>query len=73
MAINSNEDQKQNNEQLTPKQKEFVDFLEEASYQSKEYEQPKLNLIWNIVIYASFAAIGIFLVYLYSSYIFINK
>ena len=73
MAVNSNEDQKQNNEELTPKQKEFVDFLEEASNQSKEYEQTKLNPIWNLVIYVSFAVIGIFLVYLYSSYIFINK
>ena len=73
MAINYNEDQKKKNEQLNPNQKEFIDFLEEASNQSKEYEQPKLNPIWNLFIYVSFATIGIFLVYLYSSYIFINK
>ena len=72
MAVNSNEYTKQDNE-LTPKQKEFVDFLQQASNQSKDYKQPKLNTIRNLIIYAGFVAIGIFLVYLYSSYIFINK
>ena len=39
----------------------------------KEFKEPKLSKVWNILIYGSFIAIGIFLVYLYSSYIFINK
>ena len=72
MALKSSKDQK-NDGDLTPKQKIFVDFLERASNQSKEFEKPKLNKIWNILIYGSFAAIGIFLVYLYSAYIYINK
>jgi len=38
-----------------------------------EYENPKLSRIWNFLIYGSFFAIGAFLVYLYSAYIFINK
>ena len=38
-----------------------------------EYENPKLFRIWNFLIYGSFFAIGAFLVYLYSAYIFINK
>ena len=38
-----------------------------------EYEKPKLFMIWNFLIYGSFFAIGAFLVYLYSAYIFINK
>ena len=33
----------------------------------------KLIKIRNFLIYASYLAIGIFLLYLYSSYIFINK
>ena len=35
--------------------------------------KPRLLKIWNFMIYGSFIAIGIFLVYLYSAYIFINK
>ncbi len=38
-----------------------------------EYEKPKLFRFWNVLIYGSFFAIGAFLVYLYSAYIFINK
>ena len=38
-----------------------------------EYEKPKLFRIWNFLIYGSFIAIGVLLVYLYSAYIFINK
>ena len=38
-----------------------------------EYEKPKLFGIWNFLIYGSFIAIGVLLVYLYSAYIFINK
>ena len=72
MALNSNNDQKVNRK-LTPKQKIFLDFLEGASNQSKEFDKPKLYKIWNILIYGSFGAIGIFLVYLYSAYIFINR
>ncbi len=33
----------------------------------------KLLNIWNFLIYVSYIFIGFFLVYLYSSYIFINK
>ena len=39
----------------------------------QEYKEPQLFKIWNFLIYGCFFAIGIFLVYLYSSYIFINK
>jgi len=39
----------------------------------QEFKKPKLLEIWNFLIYGSFIAIGIFLVYLYSSYVFINK
>ena len=39
----------------------------------QEFKKPKLLKIWNFLIYGSFIAIGLFLVYLYSSYIFINK
>ena len=38
-----------------------------------ENENPKLFNIWNFLIYGTFFAIGAFLVYLYSAYIFINK
>jgi hypothetical protein len=41
--------------------------------EEKGFKTPKLFKIWNFLIYGSFIAIGIFLVYLYSSYIFINK
>ena len=44
-----------------------------AKKEEKEYEKPKLFRIWNFLIYGSFFAIGAFLVYLYSAYIFINK
>ena len=39
----------------------------------KSFKKPKLFKIWNFLIYGSFIAIGVFLVYLYSAYIFINK
>ena len=38
-----------------------------------EYEKPKLFRMWIFLIYGSVFAIGAFLVYLYSAYIFINK
>jgi len=41
--------------------------------EEKESKKLKLYTIWNFLIYGSSIAIGIFLVYLYSSYIFINK
>ena len=41
--------------------------------EEKKYEKPKLLRLWNFLIYGSFFAIGAFLVYLYSAYIFINK
>ena len=39
----------------------------------QEFKKPKLFKIWNFLIYGSFIAIGVFLIYLYSAYIFINK
>ena len=39
----------------------------------KEFKKPKLYTIWNFLIYGSSIAIGVFLVYLYSAYVFINK
>ena len=41
--------------------------------EEKEFKQPKLYRLWNFLIYGNFIAIGVFLVYLYSSYVFINK
>ena len=41
--------------------------------EEKESEKPKLYTIWNFLIYGSSIAIGVFLVYLYSAYVFINK
>ena len=41
--------------------------------EDQELKEKKLFKIWKYIIYGSFSAIGIFLVYLYSSYIFINK
>ena len=41
--------------------------------EEKEFKKPKLFKIWNFLIYASSITIGVFLVYLYSTYIFINK
>ena len=41
--------------------------------EEQEFEKPKLFKIWNFLIYGSSLAIGVFLVYLYSAYIFINK
>ena len=39
----------------------------------EEFKKPKLFKIRNFLIYGSSIAIGIFLVYLYSAYVFINK
>ena len=39
----------------------------------QELKKPKLFKIWNFLIYGIFITIGVFLIYLYSSYIFINK
>ena len=41
--------------------------------EEKKFKKPKLYTIWNLLIYGSSIAIGVFLVYLYSAYIFINK
>ena len=40
---------------------------------NKEILKPKLSIILNFIIYGGFIAIGVFLLYLYSAYIFINK
>ena len=42
---------------------------EEENY----YKKPKISKIWNFLIYGSTIAIGLFLIYLYATYIFINK
>ena len=39
----------------------------------KNLKKPKLYRFWNFLIYGSSIAIGVFLVYLYSAYVFINK
>ena len=39
----------------------------------KEFEKPKLFKIWNFLIYGIYIAIGFFLIYLYSAFVFINK
>ena len=44
-----------------------------AAIEEKEFKKPKLYRFWNFRIYGSSIAIGVFLVYLYSSYVFINK
>jgi len=41
--------------------------------EEKEFKKPKLYTIWNFLIYGSSIAIGVFLVYLYSAYVIINK
>ena len=41
--------------------------------EEKEFKKPKLFTIWDFLIYGSSITIGVFLVYLYSAYIFINK
>ena len=41
--------------------------------EEKEFKKPKLFKIWTFLIYGICIAIGVFLVYLYSAYILINK
>ena len=41
--------------------------------EEKNHEKPKISKIWNFLIYGSTIAIGVFLIWLYSAYIFINK
>jgi len=41
--------------------------------EEKNYIKPKISKIWNFLIYGSTIAIGLFLIYLYATYIFINK
>ena len=41
--------------------------------EEKNFKKPILYKIWNFIIYGSSIAFGVFLVYLYSSYVFINK
>ncbi len=41
--------------------------------EEKNYKKPEISKIWNFLIYGSSIAIGIFLIWLYSAYIFINK
>ena len=39
----------------------------------EEYKKPKISKFWNVLIYGSFAAIGILLVFIYFGYVVINK
>ena len=41
--------------------------------EEKEFKKTKLYKNWNFLIYGISIAIGVFLVYLYSAYVFINK
>ena len=41
--------------------------------EEKNYINPKISKVWNFLIYGSTIAIGVFLIWLYSAYIFINK
>ena len=41
--------------------------------EEKEFKKRKLYKFWNFLIYGSYIAIGVFLVYLYSAYVLINK
>ena len=41
--------------------------------EEKEFKKPTLYRFRNFLIYGTFIAIGVFLVYLYSAYDFINK
>ena len=41
--------------------------------EEKEFKKPKLYEIWSFLMYGSSIAVGVFLVYLYSAYVFINK
>ena len=41
--------------------------------EEKNFKKPKIFTIWDFLIYGSSIAIGVFLVYLYSAYVFINK
>ena len=41
--------------------------------EEKEFKKHKLYRFWKFLIYGSSIAIGVFLVYLYSAYVFINK
>ena len=41
--------------------------------EEKVLKKTKLYRFWNFLIYGSSIAIGVFLVYLYSAYVFINK
>ena len=45
----------------------------ESKWLLKRWTKIKLFKIWNFLIYGSSIAIGVFLVYLYSTCIFINK
>jgi len=44
-----------------------------AKKEEKQLKKTKLYKIWNFLIYGSSIFIGVFLVSLYSAYIFINK
>ena len=41
--------------------------------EEKAFKKPKLFKFWKFLIYGSSIAIGVFLVFLYSNYIFIKK
>jgi len=45
----------------------------DSKEEEKNYKKPKISNIWNFLIYGSTIAIGVFLIWLYSAYIFINK
>ena len=72
MALDPIKDQKSIKD-LTPKQKEFINFLEDASSKAKKTGNPYLNRLWIIFVYGSFAALGLFLIYFYSAFILITK
>ena len=46
---------------------------EKEKEKEKEFKKSKFYRFWNFLIYGSSIAIAVFLVYLYSAYVFINK
>jgi len=41
--------------------------------EEKYFKKTKISKIWNFLIYGSIITIGVFLIWLYSAYIFVNK
>ena len=58
---------------MSPEKKKKKKINDQKKEEEEESYKTNLYKIWNFLIYGRLISIGFFLVYIYSTYVFINK